>query len=45
MGHFNFCRPYGFDRSVGKLSTCRNFKTHVKRNILYYFLYPLLKGF
>jgi hypothetical protein len=44
MGHFNFCRPYGFDRSVGKLSTCRNFKTHVKRNILYYFLYPLFKG-
>ena len=44
MKYFHLCLPYGFDRYVGKLATCRNFKTHVKRNILYYFLYPLFKG-
>ncbi len=45
MKYFHLCLPYGFDRYVGKLATCRNFKTHVKRNILYYFLYPLFKEF
>jgi hypothetical protein len=41
---FHECRPYEFNRYVGKLSTCKNNKIHVKRNILYYMLYPLFKG-
>jgi hypothetical protein len=42
--YFHLCRPYGFDRYVGKLSTCKNYKIHVKRNILYYLLFPLFQG-
>ena len=41
---FHLCRPFGFDRYVGKLSTCKNYKIHVKRNILYYLLFPLFQG-
>ena len=41
---FHECRRYEFDRYVGKLSTCKNYKIHVKRIILYYLLYPLFKG-
>jgi hypothetical protein len=41
---FHLCRPYGFDRFVDKLEKCKNYKIHVKRNILYYLLFPLFKG-
>ncbi|EFX62643.1 hypothetical protein DAPPUDRAFT_120024 [Daphnia pulex] len=41
---FRLCRPFGFDRYEGKFSTCKNCKIHVKRNILYYLLYPLFQG-
>ena len=41
---FHLCRPFGFDRYIGKLSTCKNYKIHVKRNILYYLLFPLFQG-
>jgi hypothetical protein len=41
---FHLCRPYGFDRYVGKLEKCKNYKIHVKRNILYYLLFPLFNG-
>ncbi|XP_045026785.1 uncharacterized protein LOC123470533 [Daphnia magna] len=41
---FHACRPEEFDRYIGKLSTCKSYKVHVKRNILYYLLYPLFKG-
>jgi hypothetical protein len=35
---------YGFDRYVGKLEKCKNYKIHVKRKILYYLLFPLFNG-
>ncbi len=42
--YFHLCRPYGFDRYVDKLEKCKNYKIHVKRNILYYLLFPLFNG-
>ena len=33
-----------FDRVVGNLSNCGSFKMHVKRQFLYYHLFPVFEG-
>jgi hypothetical protein len=42
---FHLCRPYGFDRYVDKLEKSKNFKIHVKLNILYYLCFICLMEF
>jgi hypothetical protein len=42
---FRLCRPYGFDRYVDKLEKSKNFKIHVKFNILYYLCFISLIEF
>lgn len=41
---FRTWRVNDFDRSVGKFEDCRKFKCHVKRQFLYYLLFPTFKG-
>lgn len=44
LAYFKKWKVNDFDRAVGKFENCRKFKCHVKRQFLYYLLYPTFEG-
>ena len=42
--YFKYCKPYEFDRCVGKFCKVKNYKIHVLRQFLYYYLFPVFHG-